>query len=375
MEKTCDIIKDLLPLYIDGVCSEDSKRAVEEHIEGCESCKRELESYKGEISAVDRQEEEVIKKISSRWKRSKTKALLTGILAMAVVIVFGISALLYSVTTRAVKDSEVTVEDLSMLSNSNVYFALKVSDAIHAKGVSWFEEKGDIYITLKTDKLRLKNTKTAENSFAENTDDYSRWEFDTKMSGIKNIYLYEGLKGYEDGKSAKTLIWSSGMNLSAAKTEAEVWIRTYHPWGNTEPGLLANTLYEHKNPYVGNMSANGRIVADLKVGRVLGNFKNELQTKKEPYGYTLLFEESIKDKEQDNFDSTMKKYAFCMLALIENLSEVSWKYTLIEDGKERAVTQSITKEEASKILGNNIKSYGASAADVQNLLYTVGIEQ
>lgn len=374
MEKTCNIIKDLLPLYIDGVCSEESKRAVEEHIKTCESCRRELESYQGEISAVDRKEEEVIKKISSRWKRSKAKALLTGVLAMAVIIVLGIAGLLYSLSTRPVKASEVTVEDLSLLSNSNVYFALKVSDTVHAKGVSWFEQNGDIFITLKTDMLQLKKTGTEE-GFAENTDNYSRWEFDTKMGGIKNIYLYEGLSGYDDLKSEKTLIWSSDRNLPAAATEAETWVRTYHPWGNKEPGLLANTLFQHKNPYVGNMSANGRILTDMKLGRVLGNFKTELQTKKEPYGYTLLYEETVKAEDKDDFDATMKKFAICMLALIENLSEVSWKYTVVENGRETPELQTITKEEATKLLDKDIKSFSASAADIQNLLYTVGIEQ
>ena len=35
---TCDVIKDLLPLYVDDVLSEDSKRIVDEHLEGCAGC-------------------------------------------------------------------------------------------------------------------------------------------------------------------------------------------------------------------------------------------------------------------------------------------------------------------------------------------------
>lgn len=37
-EITCDICMDLIPLVKDGVASEDSKRAVEEHIASCEVC-------------------------------------------------------------------------------------------------------------------------------------------------------------------------------------------------------------------------------------------------------------------------------------------------------------------------------------------------
>ena len=35
---TCDIILDLLPLYADEACSEDSRTLVEEHISHCPEC-------------------------------------------------------------------------------------------------------------------------------------------------------------------------------------------------------------------------------------------------------------------------------------------------------------------------------------------------
>lgn len=35
----CNIVKDLIPLYIDGCCSDESKQLVEKHTKNCESCK------------------------------------------------------------------------------------------------------------------------------------------------------------------------------------------------------------------------------------------------------------------------------------------------------------------------------------------------
>lgn len=374
MEKTCDIIKDLLPLYLDNVCSDDSKRAVEEHIATCEDCRRELEAYKSDISAADSEGEEVIKKLSSHWRKTKRISLLTGILVMAVLIVAGISALLYSFTERPVKPAEVAVEELSILKNTNIYFTLRVSDKVNADGMNWFEQNGNIYITLKTDKVQLKKKKESQ-SFEENTANYSRWEFSTRMSGIKNIYLYDSLDNYDNGEYEKTLIWSNETELKAAGTEAETWIKTYSAWGNVEPGLLAKNLYKHRNPYVGDMSANGRILNDLKVAKVLGNFKNELQTKAEPYGYTLLFEDTVNEQEVEEFDVTMKSYACIMLAMIDNLSEVTWKYTA-ETGKgEKEIIHSITKAEAGKLAGSDIKSFSDSVSEIQSLLYILGIEK
>ena len=36
----CNIIKDLIPLYIDGCCSKESEKAVKEHIANCTVCKK-----------------------------------------------------------------------------------------------------------------------------------------------------------------------------------------------------------------------------------------------------------------------------------------------------------------------------------------------
>ena len=38
----CNIVKDLIPLYIDGCCSKESKQLVEEHIQNCSQCKKLL---------------------------------------------------------------------------------------------------------------------------------------------------------------------------------------------------------------------------------------------------------------------------------------------------------------------------------------------
>ncbi len=53
----CNVIKDLLPNYIDDLCSEETKKLVEEHVECCEECSRVLEVMKdGEfIGGVEKQ--------------------------------------------------------------------------------------------------------------------------------------------------------------------------------------------------------------------------------------------------------------------------------------------------------------------------------
>lgn len=46
MNKQCEIIQDLLPLYMDKACSGSSAQMVEEHLSGCEECTKLLESMR-----------------------------------------------------------------------------------------------------------------------------------------------------------------------------------------------------------------------------------------------------------------------------------------------------------------------------------------
>ena len=36
----CEIIRDLIPLYLDDVCSEESKKLVEDHLSECKECRK-----------------------------------------------------------------------------------------------------------------------------------------------------------------------------------------------------------------------------------------------------------------------------------------------------------------------------------------------
>ena len=46
MKISCNIIEDLLPLYVEDAVSEDSRQLVEEHLKECVSCRKMLEEIK-----------------------------------------------------------------------------------------------------------------------------------------------------------------------------------------------------------------------------------------------------------------------------------------------------------------------------------------
>ena len=97
MKITCNIIEDLLPLYVDDMVSEDSRRLVEEHLKGCPACRKMQEEMMrenrltagikdGNSVQINKTEAESLKKIRRRIRK---KRILSVILAVVLVAAAG----------------------------------------------------------------------------------------------------------------------------------------------------------------------------------------------------------------------------------------------------------------------------------------------
>ena len=129
---------------------------------------------------------------------------------------------------------------------------------------------------------------------------------------------------------------------------------------------LANELYKAKNPYIGDASADGRLTQVLGVAQHMGDFKNELQTTSEPYGWTLKYEDSVRNSTV--FEARMKDYACVLLTLTDNLGEVTWNYMVETEAGSVEHQTTLTVREATEYLGQPVKGFGESAQKVQELL-------
>ena len=72
---SCHIIQDILPLYVDGIVSEDTKEMVEEHLRECESCRKEAEYMQERIVLPNKKEfyqkeQEMLQKIQAQTDQS-----------------------------------------------------------------------------------------------------------------------------------------------------------------------------------------------------------------------------------------------------------------------------------------------------------------
>lgn len=90
---SCDIIKDLLPGYIDGILSEVSTETVKNHLEECSSCNQAYLEMLEELDNVMDLKEQIaldgFKKIRQRTKKLKISiGIVTGVLIFLLLSVF-----------------------------------------------------------------------------------------------------------------------------------------------------------------------------------------------------------------------------------------------------------------------------------------------
>jgi hypothetical protein len=85
----CEIIRDLLPAYIDGLTSADTNEAVREHLQSCAECKKIYDSMRTELVIAEEAPRDVIdymKKIRKkrRWAIIISLAVILGICLIAI---------------------------------------------------------------------------------------------------------------------------------------------------------------------------------------------------------------------------------------------------------------------------------------------------
>lgn len=86
MRITCNVIRDILPLYAENMVSEDTRKIVEEHINNCDKCKKELEDMKTSIDLPIDTDMTPLKKIKASIRKKKLQAVIfTAMLTIAII--------------------------------------------------------------------------------------------------------------------------------------------------------------------------------------------------------------------------------------------------------------------------------------------------
>lgn len=152
---TCEIIKDLLPLYADGICSEESAAQIKEHLEECEECRRKLEHYQASIAQKDTQdakEDDMLrpmKKVKRKLRRHKWLSVTLGIFLTILLAGLGVltvgeingHVISFTTCTNIIRLNYITHQltkgNTDVLLNA---LSFRIEDVYAVKGVSNFED-------------------------------------------------------------------------------------------------------------------------------------------------------------------------------------------------------------------------------------------
>lgn len=86
----CNVIKDLLPLYAEDMCSPESKELVEEHLRGCEGCTKELEDIRNMPRLPLMTDTAGLAHVSAVIQKKRTLTALTAVMTMIALLVTGV---------------------------------------------------------------------------------------------------------------------------------------------------------------------------------------------------------------------------------------------------------------------------------------------
>ena len=98
MKSKCNVAKDLMPLVIDGVASEESQQYVDEHIAECTECALTYGAMKVELPRANQEKEraEMEKAAKAVKKKRRKRIILAGVLgALMSIVLFSASNWLY----------------------------------------------------------------------------------------------------------------------------------------------------------------------------------------------------------------------------------------------------------------------------------------
>ncbi|MBR5642104.1 MAG: DUF4825 domain-containing protein [Firmicutes bacterium] len=311
---TCAVVRDLLPSYIDKLTSEETNRAIEQHLEGCEDCRKALAAMQGEggpaaeENRAEPKEIDYLKKVrTGTWKR-----VIAGIVAAAFVFCAGAWIKVHRIGNMmdpsAVNITRVVVSGDTVAVAGN--FKDKSLGVTHADML--LKEDGVLEIAYRAAKKDGKDN-----------------EFDFVAQG-------EGYGNVQEIRMGDRLVWYQGVLIDEQVSD----------------------VYNARHAYVGDMPANGALARALGIQETIGSYENELSTAEEPYGWTFYSEKDFTSQELAVIRQEVLRDAAVLLACVDNLGWVEFQFA-------NGTNIKLTAEEATAIRNTDIKK---EASDPLRLL-------
>lgn len=102
---SCNIIRDLLPLYVDEVVSQDTRAMMVEHLEQCAECREKYENMKSTVVIPVEGDIKLLEHFKNAWKKKKI-FLVCSTVFLTIVIIFCAIAIFKQVQKQSLQYSQ-----------------------------------------------------------------------------------------------------------------------------------------------------------------------------------------------------------------------------------------------------------------------------
>lgn len=333
---TCEVVQDLFPSYVDGLTSDVSNQAVEQHMKTCESCRklysemREPMNGEGVSEINDGQKADSKKSSEIDYLKKIRKKNRMRILAAVLIVVIAVGVGLWSkvyVVGQEVEQAEFVQANVAVEDHKVSVQGLLLDTTKGVSDVAFQEKDGIVTVSLR---------ETRKSSFHTN-----EFQADYQSSeDVKQVVL------------ENRILWDDGVSIDGTVSD----------------------LYQSRNPYVGDTSADGRSVQAARA--VLGindgaliSYGTQLQTSEEPYGWTFLNVQISSSDNVERLHQEMKQLGCLLIAVTDNLGYVSFEYSV--DGAENTdgnTTLTVTEADVDAMAGQSVKAMAQTPAGLQKLV-------
>ncbi|GFZ83092.1 hypothetical protein GCM10008018_31290 [Paenibacillus marchantiophytorum] len=211
----CNFVQDILPNYIEGLTSDITNKAIQEHLATCVDCRKALDSMTREMQetkgmkVVQQKQINFLKKIKRKqWK-------IAGInVFISVIVLFGA---LYFVSNRdfPVSSTNVTISQVYQMNDGSIHYSVSANVKGYISYISRIFPSGDgesEIIRIYEHRRLFSNQSKGIVLLPE------KWSSlpDSNANKEKTVIYYEGTD-----KNDKIIVWMKGMDIPKATAEQE----------------------------------------------------------------------------------------------------------------------------------------------------------
>ncbi len=232
MKITCEIIRDLLPLYAENMASPDSRKLVENHLGGCEACTSVLEEMKKEAAIPIETNPEGLNRLKRNIRRRRILSVMTAVMLIITIVLSG--ALLLD--ARIYLPAEMAIESVEQREDGQIRVGLS-KYVIGAGSIAPLEEDqsmgknvGIIAWSNLNKILTAKDRVPYEQMPEEYRNVVSKEDYGTKGYGVGDFGLGDetwdsNLWYCAKDSTGQTLLWDAGHEYNGEPLDENV---NYH---------------------------------------------------------------------------------------------------------------------------------------------------